>query len=507
MNKIMNPYGNGQSQENNAISIETSRAVAEVQAGIILAKRFGRMPQLCVDRILRECQRPGLAEKALYSYNRGGTDISGPSIRLAEVMARNWGNIDYGIKEIAQNQGESEMMAYAWDLETNVRQVKIFVVKHVRYTKRGNYALEDGRDIYEATANQGSRRLRACILGIIPGDVIDVAVSQCEETLKASTDVSPVAIKKMIDAFNALGVKKEMIERRIQRRIDTITLSQIVSLRKIYTSLQDNMSVLSDWFEIVRAKPGESISGIDALRSALKKKTEPELKPKPSAELELKPEPSAEPELKPKSSADSPAPGAQTSDGLEIGTNAGKKIPQKEEWNPYNEDLQHRYSVDKAAIIKNECEKRKINITSLALRDAHQLLRDVAASATSLLDIDKGPFPFGQPDPKPETDDPKPKIGYPKPETDDPKHETDLKNSYDRLVVTATREAKAYASEKLRLEKTVSGHRPPAKNQIEKWVKLVSEYEAQSNPETKNEPFWSVPKSIAIKKIQETRQS
>jgi len=267
------------------------------------------------------------------------------------------------------------------------------------------------------------------------------------------------------------------------------------------------MSVLSDWFEIVRAKPGESISGIDALRSALKKKTEPELKPKPSAELELKPEPSAEPELKPKSSADSPAPGAQTSDGLEIGTNAGKKIPQKEEWNPYNEDLQHRYSVDKAAIIKNECEKRKINITSLALRDAHQLLRDVAASATSLLDIDKGPFPFGQPDPKPETDDPKPKIGYPKPETDDPKHETDLKNSYDRLVVTATREAKAYASEKLRLEKTVSGHRPPAKNQIEKWVKLVSEYEAQSNPETKNEPFWSVPKSIAIKKIQETRQS
>ena len=205
----MNPYGNNQSQENNAISIETSRAVAEVQAGIVLAKRFGRTPQLCVDRILRECQRPGLAEKALYSYNRGGIGITGPSIRLAEVMARNWGNIDYGIKEIAQNQGESEMMAYAWDLETNVRQVKIFIVKHVRYTRQGSYALEDGRDIYEATANQGSRRLRACILGIIPGDVIDAAVSQCEETLKASTDASPAAIKKMIDAFNALGVNEE----------------------------------------------------------------------------------------------------------------------------------------------------------------------------------------------------------------------------------------------------------------------------------------------------------
>ena len=87
----------------------------------------------------------------------------------------------------------------------------------------------------------------------------------------------------------------------------------------------------------------------------------------------------------------------------------------------------------------------------------------------------KGPSPFSQPDPKPETDD--------------PKSETDLKNSYNRLVVTATREAKAYASEKLGLEKTVSGHRSPAKNQIEKWVKLVNEYEAQPNPETKNEPL------------------
>jgi len=359
MNKIMNPYGD-QNQRDNVINIETNRAVAEVQAGIVLAKRFGRTPQLCVDRILKECQRPGLAEKALYSYSRGGTDISGPSIRLAEVMARNWGNIDYGIKEIAQNQGESEMMAYAWDLETNVRQVKIFVVKHLRYTKRGSYVLEDGRDIYEATANQGSRRLRACILGIIPGDVIDAAVSQCEETLKASADASPAAIKKMIDAFNALGVNEEMIERRIQRRIETITPAQIVSLRKIYTSLRDDMSVPSDWFEIVRTDLGGSASGVDALRSALKKKTESELEPGPSA--------------------DSPAPSAQAGDGLENGVNT-------EEWDPYNEDLQYRYGADKAAIIKNECKKRKINIKGLVPRDAHQLLLKAGAQAN----IQKGP--------------------------------------------------------------------------------------------------------------------
>jgi len=44
--------------------------------------------------------------------------------------------------------------------------------------------------------------------------------------------------------------------RRIQRRINTIILARIVNLRKIYISLRDDMSVLSDWFKIVRAKLG-----------------------------------------------------------------------------------------------------------------------------------------------------------------------------------------------------------------------------------------------------------
>ena len=44
--------------------------------------------------------------------------------------------------------------------------------------------------------------------------------------------------------------------RRIQCRINTIILARIVNLRKIYISLRDDMSVLSDWFKIVRAKLG-----------------------------------------------------------------------------------------------------------------------------------------------------------------------------------------------------------------------------------------------------------
>ena len=240
--------------QNALVDIEQSRSIAEVQGAIAIAKRFPRNEKEALDRILIAAQRPGLAEQALYSYARGGTAITGPSIRLAEAIAQNWQNLQFGIRELEQRNGESTVEAYCWDMETNVKQVKTFQVKHIRNTKKGSYNLEDPRDIYELTANQGARRLRACILSVIPGDIIDSAVSECEKTMKATADTSPEALKKMVEGFAAFKVTKEQIEKRIQRRLDTITPAQLITLRKIYISLKDGMSGPSDWFEVEEDK-------------------------------------------------------------------------------------------------------------------------------------------------------------------------------------------------------------------------------------------------------------
>lgn len=137
------------------IEVEQQRAIAETQSAMIIAKKFRRNQIEALDRIKNACSRPKLAESALYQYSRGGTDITGPSIRLAEAIAQNWGNLQFGIRELEQRDGWSTVEAYAWDLETNVREVKQFQVKHERSTKKGRYAIEDSRDIYELTANQG----------------------------------------------------------------------------------------------------------------------------------------------------------------------------------------------------------------------------------------------------------------------------------------------------------------------------------------------------------------
>jgi hypothetical protein len=255
---------------------DQQRAIAEVQAAMMMARANPRDQVAAMDRILNACTRPSLAEGAVYQYARGGQDVTGPSIRLAETIAQNWGNIQFGIRELDQRNGESTVQAYAHDVETNTRREVTFQVPHARHTRQGKRILTDPRDIYEMVANQGARRLRACILAVIPGDVTEAAVNQCEMTLHAKADVSPEAVQKMVDAFSKYGVTKEQIEARIQCRLDAIKPEQVVDIKKIYVSLRDGMSKPEGWFEQIKpkSKSVDDLLGSDKLEESRPQETE-----------------------------------------------------------------------------------------------------------------------------------------------------------------------------------------------------------------------------------------
>lgn len=264
------------------ISAVESREAQQVQVAMLAAKRFPRDEKRCLDQILNACCRESLASQALYSYARGGTDITGPSIRLAEAIAGKWGNIECGWRELDRRKdsdgvGVSSVESYAWDMETNTRVPRVFSVRHWRDMKKqrdgsgGGYALTEERDIYELCANQASRRLRACILAVIPGDITEEAVRQCEATLAASADVSPEAQKKIVEAFAGYKVSKAQIEAKIQRRITAITPAQVVTLRKILVSMRDGMSEAKDWFDAEKTEiPAEPINPFKKEKAAEK---------------------------------------------------------------------------------------------------------------------------------------------------------------------------------------------------------------------------------------------
>lgn len=286
-NKLpQNPYGGGTSEaanvakDKNAVtSTEAQRAMIEVMTSFEVAKRFPRDNVKACDLILKECSRPSLAEVAVYQFAKGGQSISGATIRLMEAISRHWTNIQFGWRCLERRGGSSSIQAYARDLETNTFRDIIFDVKHWRDTKSGGYAIKDEREIYELEANFAMRRVRACLQGLIPGDVIDMALDACEVTMTNNADCSPEGVKKLLDAFEKFGVNKAMIEARIQCKTDAIKPQQITGLRKVYASLKDGMGVLQDFFDTALAdKKTESTTSGSDLSKAAEANKQPEKK-------------------------------------------------------------------------------------------------------------------------------------------------------------------------------------------------------------------------------------
>ena len=243
----------------------STREVQEVQAAVFMAKKFPRNENEAIGRILRSCERVGLATKAVYSYPKGGTQVSGPSIRLAEAIARAWGNIQSGVVELEQREGESTCMAYCWDIETNTRECKIFTVKHQISTRNGMKVLTDPREIYELVANQGARRKRACILNIIPGDVVDEAMARCNKTLQ-SNNRKPLIdrLRELVDMFQTrYSVPLASIEKYFGYPLDVFTEQDGVTLAGIYNALKDGAAKREDYFQLPKIAADEDAQQAD----------------------------------------------------------------------------------------------------------------------------------------------------------------------------------------------------------------------------------------------------
>lgn len=235
-------------------TVEQARAIQEVQASLIIAKRFPRDETAAYNSIMKSCERFSLAEQSMYSFPRGRETVSGPSIRLAEVLAMNWENLDYGWEEQERITGKSKCMAYCWDKQRNNKKVIKFEVEHfVEVGQKGaktKKRLTDPRDIYELCANHAARRMRACILANIPGDITEAAVKACKVTLsKGNGATLEDRIRDVVNRFSKIGVNQEMLEERLGHKVSLMTGDEISELVPIYKSIIDKQAKRSDFFK------------------------------------------------------------------------------------------------------------------------------------------------------------------------------------------------------------------------------------------------------------------
>ena len=272
------------------IAREEASVTAEIQAQLVIAQKFHRDEVAAVERIDRAFSRVSLAERSEYEYNRGGQTITGPSIHALVAIAQQWGNMAFEWREIERRNGESTVVAYAWDMQTNTRRSTGFTVPHRIDLKGGNSRpCRDDREIYELVANMASRRMRSCLQQVIPQDLVDAAIEKARETLTDKIELSAETREKMLMAFARFNINQSQIEKRIGRKYENVTRNQYLGLRRIYQSIKDGVSNPEDFFQEL---------DVSALKRAIDENKSTSANPlKPKREPEPEPEPKQEPEI------------------------------------------------------------------------------------------------------------------------------------------------------------------------------------------------------------------
>lgn len=261
-------------------AVEQSRAVAEVQAAIVVAQQCPRDISGAVAQMNESCRQKGLADRAFFRFPRAGQTVSGASVHLARELARCWGNVQYGVSELRRDDeiGQSEMQAWAWDVQTNTRSSSTFIVPHKRDTKKdGPKALTDMRDVYENNANNGARRLREAIFSILPQWFVEDAKNLCNQTL-ADGGGKTIAQRsaEAIGMFEKGGITRDQLESKLGRKTDQWTHHDIAQLEVIFTSLQRGEVTREEEF------PAERITE-EHLKAPAKSPAQKELTPEQQA--------------------------------------------------------------------------------------------------------------------------------------------------------------------------------------------------------------------------------
>ncbi|OHU29584.1 hypothetical protein BKG74_03375 [Mycobacteroides chelonae] len=220
-----------------ATSVEQSRAVAEVQSAVIVAQQIPRDLNRAEAEMRDACGRMTMAEQAFYQVKNRGT---GPSVHLMRELARVWGNVQYGVNELHRddNRAESEILAWAWDVQTNTRATRTFIVPHARMAKGRRQELTDLGDITNNNNNAGARAVRECISAILPKWFTEEAQNICKNTIENGEGIPlPKRVEIMLGKFRELGITEAQLENKIGKKRGAWDAGDVAQMGITYTSI------------------------------------------------------------------------------------------------------------------------------------------------------------------------------------------------------------------------------------------------------------------------------
>lgn len=192
------------------------------------------------------------AAECMYVVPRDGKQIVGPSVRLAEICASAWGNIDFGSRIGREESTYVIAQGFAYDLQTNTRCT--FEVRRRIVNREGK---RYGDDLIEKTVNAAqSIALRNAIFRVIPRALVLPVFEAARQV--AAGDAKTLFDRRaaMLRHFQGLGVPLERIAAAVGKTAaEEITGEDLATLRGLANSIRDGLTTAGDAFPDPAARP------------------------------------------------------------------------------------------------------------------------------------------------------------------------------------------------------------------------------------------------------------
>lgn len=267
--------GNYEVMESHRDNFAMSQAKGEVDVQIATAKRFPRsIKKFQVDAISLATLDEDTAASCSYTLparkGGNGAPITGPSARLAEIVAACWGNMRAQAC-IVDDDGEFiTAQGRAWDLEKNVA---IAVDVRRRITDRNGNRFS--ADMINTTANAAnSIALRNSVFKVVPFAMVKPIYDAARKVAIGDATTLAERRAKMVAHFGKMGVKPEQICAAVDKpSVEDITIDDLATLVGLSTAIKEGDTTVDEAFPAQQKeeKKPETTSASDKLAETIVK--------------------------------------------------------------------------------------------------------------------------------------------------------------------------------------------------------------------------------------------
>lgn len=257
-------YGN-----NSSLAVNLARA--EIDQQIATARAMPRSVKRAMANItgLATLDEES-AEECIYALPRGGKPIKGPSIRLAEIIASQWGNCRVAARVVLVDKVEKfiEAEGVFHDLETNTA-----TTARVRRRISNKHGKVYDDDMIVVTGNAACAiAKRNAILGAVPKGVWRKAYEAAEGVLVGDVKTLAERRDRMMKAFAGFGVTPDQIFASLGiAGLEEINLDHLSTLVGTHSAIKSGETTVEEAFPRAVAagdKPKDLGDALDKLAGA-----------------------------------------------------------------------------------------------------------------------------------------------------------------------------------------------------------------------------------------------